>query len=539
MYEDDDLFGDNDLLAKLGYKKPVRLFDYNLETMSQQDMINKLGQKLVNDEDIEEQFEKDKEGFKDLVNDALDSRTNDYSLFHYLLQTAPFITYSQIDNNTKMYLENYVTWLMKTKKPEMSDIVKFFIDNSFLSLVEIYLGKGGLATQAMVDKASQMYKSRYNKQSKIILNLLKNNFEWVESNYFKKKVKLCMSDGVTIDNLLEPLISYEYKIAIPCFYILPKTFKPEFLSNLPTPTYDLVKSTINSSNYFEELNSVVNDNKFIFDLEWIQECNKYLNELSVYDKFTVYGYTHKGDELTHGYILNPNGDVLQKIKDKKEDDPKFYFCYFFQTVKVVKDLSEQGVLEQYIVDEEMLAKNDVVDDILGDDIEKAYSWINLPNIRKSFSNEFWILVIKQFADDLKRIIQNSPPIKKTSYVYRGVKTQYYSMAQGDTFKSSTFLSTAFDPKAAYNFSSDSYCCLKKIILEPGTRAIVPEFLTQHPGEQEILLNIDSQFEILDNDMKHFTVYGIPKTVGLSKFQKSSACEFEMKQKLITTMRLIL
>jgi len=289
---------------------------FKWEGISQEEMVKKLKEKLVYDEDIDEAVEQDSEGFKNLVIKSLKVQEFDYTLFDYLISTAPVST-NKVAMEYKEYLDMYMKWLIKMKTGELVKRIEEFIQAKLANLVEIYLGNGGLVTASMNNIAVQTDKEEMDKDSKTILELISHKYEWISNEYFQRKFKFCQLQTPNIDDMLLPMISSEYKITIPSWTILPRNFKKEYLTTLPPLKYDIVTSTITSSNYYEGYNSILNDNKFTFDLEWIQECNRYLSKLSISDKFTVYGYTHKGDEVAHSYIIDPKIDLAQKISKKK------------------------------------------------------------------------------------------------------------------------------------------------------------------------------------------------------------------------------
>lgn len=47
------------------------------------------------------------------------------------------------------------------------------------------------------------------------------------------------------------------------------------------------------------------------------------------------------------------------------------------------------------------------------------------------------------------------------------------------------------------------CCFKKIIAGPGTKGLFMEIITSHPGENEILLNVGTKFNIIEDKDKLF------------------------------------
>jgi hypothetical protein len=94
-------------------------------------------------------------------------------------------------------------------------------------------------------------------------------------------------------------------------------------------------------------------------------------------------------------------------------------------------------------------------------------------------------------------------MKKTSILYRGVKDKYYySDHSKTTFQTNTFMSTSFNAESAFEFA-DKKCCFKKIIAGPGTKGLFIEAITQMGGENEILLNVGTKFNIIEDKDKNY------------------------------------
>jgi hypothetical protein len=75
-------------------------------------------------------------------------------------------------------------------------------------------------------------------------------------------------------------------------------------------------------------------------------------------------------------------------------------------------------------------------------------------------------------------------------VYRGVGSDYYlTGAQDNIYQNIGFVSTSMDANVALKWlENKSECCIQKILLLKGTRAIFLTPLSRFPNEQEILLN---------------------------------------------------
>jgi hypothetical protein len=426
---------------------------------------------------------------------------------------------------TKIAFEPHTLTYYIKKHLNSEDNLRFFISSSLPNFVETYVASGLEVYEDALKEATTINNINGTDESFEILLIIENVLKYPRHNFFKRKEEFCNSKENMFDY---PIVSAKYKIIIPYKEIIPLDFKVDFLVNVKDTLTIYTTVDLESTNHFHGLNSI-NDNNFNLDVDWIQECNRYIMNLPIKDKFTIYGYTHKGDEISHSYLLNKDLDISSTIKSSGNK----YFCYYFQTIEVIKQL--EGNMSNYLkrnIDNELKY-------IIGEDILKSYNTLNKDTTLQTFTNDFWILVVNKFIKDLKRIIQNSPAIKKESHVYRGVKTKYYTINNKSTFHSLTFMSTSFDPMVAKKFASDGYCCMKKIILPPGTRAILPMFLTQHSLEKEILLNIDSEFEFVDHSISLFSDR-IPMKITEKMLEKKTVCDTPYnKSNMITTMKLII
>jgi hypothetical protein len=122
---------------------------------------------------------------------------------------------------------------------------------------------------------------------------------------------------------------------------------------------------------------------------------------------------------------------------------------------------------------------------------KAYSIF--VQIMENFSYSWWKEVMTLFKDDLKRIINNAPAVKKEIVVYRGVKDDYFLKGAKDNYYTNTsFVSCSLDPSYALTFlRADNQCCLKRITILPGTKVLFISGLSAFYEELEIVINIDS------------------------------------------------
>jgi len=219
-------------------------------------------------------------------------------------------------------------------------------------------------------------------------------------------------------------------------------------------------------------------------------------------------------DLTN-YVLYP-----EKIKDIQ------FQPIFFQLRKI---LSKQD----YGIDKDLLNK------FLSDDLLESYKALcKNQEYKEQIPSEAYIDAAKMFVDDLKRIINNSPPINEETIVYRGSKTLYYSTTNLETFKNNTFMSTSYSISSPVNFINERFkCCIKKIILKPGAKALFMDCITQYDQENEILLPPDTEFKIVSHEIK--TYYNLPSIKEVSEDTIiQNFCKSKKDYMTVTTMQQI-
>jgi hypothetical protein len=112
------------------------------------------------------------------------------------------------------------------------------------------------------------------------------------------------------------------------------------------------------------------------------------------------------------------------------------------------------------------------------------------------------MCLKKYKNDLKRIIDGAPPVKKTMYLYRGTTNNIFKGVKGQIHTMKGFSSTAFNMSHALVYSSYAGGIIR-IAVRPGTRVLLVAGLNQwrNDGEYEVILNIGSRFYISKRDVK--------------------------------------
>lgn len=312
-------------------------------------------------------------------------------------------------------------------------------------------------------------------------------------------------------------------------------FRPFQLSS--EETYEL-KSYLEYNNYNTEFlnrNSLLNN--LTYDTNWIAEQMQYIYSLSKYDIFTLKGYTIVGDILinnrlrktlnkTHlglaDYFVNGSGYfplffqidkyLTNVIEQYQETDYKNIFEASQKTysIAISKKLSSQHLPKSLTIKEwwKYVSKNYKT-------LKNSEKYILIVNFWKYFKQDIIETVIDMFGSDIERIIKSAPHVKRDMVVYRGVTSDFYlTGAQNGIYKNIGFVSTSLDIDVAKNFQQfnennrhDKNCCLKRILILKGTKAINLMPVSEIPSEKEILLNSG-------------TVYFIKRQKALKVFYKN-------------------
>lgn len=271
------------------------------------------------------------------------------------------------------------------------------------------------------------------------------------------------------------------------------------------------------------------ENNLEMDTKWLQRQKNYIINMSKYDLFTLKGYTHYGDVLVNSLLR----DVIdwEKVKTmNKEFFSTFdYFPVYFQLDAVVTRMVSRSKLALYALFDKpnkTLVKlytrtaNKTIPqtsplskyiEIMTTDYTKwkhSDKYIVLVSLWGFLHHSIHKKVIMLFEQDLSRIINQAPPLTKDIVVFRGVKDDFYLKgARNGFYKNIGFVSTSMDIEKAQFFqrlgdeestgSIGSECCIQRITLVRGTKALLMMPTSQYGDEKEILLNHGSTYKIIE------------------------------------------
>lgn len=224
------------------------------------------------------------------------------------------------------------------------------------------------------------------------------------------------------------------------------------------------------------------------DHKWIKANDDYINSLSNYDIFTLYGCTIQSSTHINAYI---RGTFSREYYwESVLWDTDKYIALFMQIFS--------------LIDQAELENPDVIVSIRGTDgnwkkmkaselldkcrkeTSKVITYTYIMLLGRFFTLAFMNKVLDLFSADLSRIIMAAPLIEKDMHVFRGDKDvidNYYH----------AFVSTTLSPLAAQIYLQRRKCCVKRIFLKPGTRAIFLQGISAYPQDIEVLLDKKSKF----------------------------------------------
>jgi hypothetical protein len=299
---------------------------------------------------------------------------------------------------------------------------------------------------------------------------------------------------------------------------------------VPVVPYDIFGSSWRIykeyNNYNKDfINTSSIENELLMDTDWLYKQKEYIYNLSKYDVFTLKGYTHYGDILVNSFLRDVLDYNLIRNSNKEFFNSVFYFPVFFQLEQLVSTYivrkNKLGIYSMFTVSTGTKVKmytstsniprsgklQVYIDLILNkySSLSLSDKYILLVSLWNYIHNDIYKVVIKQFSEDLIRILTRSPTLNKDIKVYRGVRDDYYLKGSKDgIYKNIGFVSTSLDVEKAQFFQQmendgsnkqNEPCCIKVINLLKGTKALLMMPVSQYGDEKEVLLNHASVYSI--------------------------------------------
>jgi hypothetical protein len=217
--------------------------------------------------------------------------------------------------------------------------------------------------------------------------------------------------------------------------------------------------------------------------EWIEEQNKFIRAMSPEEIYTLRCHTHDGDIIANYFIRN--GFVI----DKHIDDVG-YEIQRKSTLIVEKTQFKSNrdyILFYYQIKEYLYKKNA--------ELSKS-SRIELEEYIKAEYNTFdWSKILLLYIRDINNIFEKCPSVKKTLVIYRGSNDDYYlKNSTRGVHITKTLSSHTLNPKVAIGYANIQ-CCIMRVKLSAGCKAILIDNISGYEEEDEILLPFNTKYYI--------------------------------------------
>ena len=244
----------------------------------------------------------------------------------------------------------------------------------------------------------------------------------------------------------------------------------------------------------------VTTSESVLSSKWFKEMNDYMINLSMVDMLTVHGYTFIGDRIVNSYIRSRVNRLL--LASAVWMNSPFYteFCLYLKTMKNEDEVLNMINLNHSDIDldvdikilKDLYLKSKVLDvNNLTPFFEKTHT------ILRYVKYEHILKIIDSYKLRLRKIIENSPPLPQTMTVFRGVKDKYFAqMTKDNIYRNAGFISTSLQYNVAKSFSNHTApdkCCIFKIKLLKGTKALLIPGVSKFPNELEFLLSDRTNF----------------------------------------------
>ena len=397
----------------------------------------------------------------------------------------------------KGVIENYIEEIyVKHKKSFEIDQLKFLIDKVNVHVIQLLIAEGLIGhNKDEVEYAKQKVEID-NPNTTLIYELLKDVFEGQsDESFYTGVIKSFCEDEVG-----PGIVSTTTLIVIPCYRIVRAgMFDPKIQFNEKSSLeQDYIKLSITNTNFRGGTTSIFNDNPYKtitgFDINtvWINDCIQYLVKLPMNERLIVYSYTFQGDKIANIVLRDGNDDEIYDCIENIQNSERYessFFPIFFQIRQLVSE-------NNYNIKIELKRK------ILSPNLEKAYEKVKKLYEKSQIPRQCLIDASRLYAKQLVDIINRAPPLPDDCTVYRGVRTLFYSTNARKTFKNKGLLSTSFNPSSVGQFTTRG-CCVKKLKIKKGTKALFMECITRLPGEYEILFPPDLEFNVVSNKMAPF------------------------------------
>lgn len=216
-----------------------------------------------------------------------------------------------------------------------------------------------------------------------------------------------------------------------------------------------------------------------YDKEWINAQNNFITSLSPEEIHTLRCHTYDGDIIAN-YFLRTGSieDHIDNIcRDTRKDD----------TIIISKKDSETA--RDFILFYYQISYF----------IKKEVSNMNKIQIEEYIKDNYpkfdWNKILRKYVQDIGKIFKKAPKVVNEFVVYRGVYDDHHlSKSHKGRFPSSTITSVSLDCQTAIAYAGRN-CCIQRIRLCKGTKAILLEGISMFSDDCEVLLPFNTTYNI--------------------------------------------
>ncbi len=242
------------------------------------------------------------------------------------------------------------------------------------------------------------------------------------------------------------------------------------------------------------------EEKDLFDEDWYQECEDYIDNLSKREKYIIKTYTRHGDVIVNALLRNP----AEFPNNKRVQDLIFHIMpdsgallYAMQLIDIFSPGNEDSFFSYYTTEIQNDEDNNKFKELTNYELD--YLGDTDLNNDAAVIEKFTPLIYK-YIDELRAIIKNAPPLTYPIQVLRASDTDYLNTPYAtQTVKG--FLSTSFSTHVIEKFNYNRY--IYEITLHPGTPCLSIKSVSRFYEEFEVLVDTESWAMPSDLVEKHF------------------------------------
>ena len=217
--------------------------------------------------------------------------------------------------------------------------------------------------------------------------------------------------------------------------------------------------------------------------EWVKEQNRFIKSLTPEEIYTLRCHTHDGDIIINYFIRN-NMKIDKDIDIAGNENQR-------KSTLIVKkgqfNSNRNYILFYYQIKEYLYKRHADLSKLSRIELEEY--------IKKNYKDFDWNSILLLYIRDINNIFKKCPEVKKTLVIYRGSNDDYYlKKSSKGIHTADTLTSHTLNPDIAIGFSSGGDCCIMRVKLSKGTKAILIDNISCY-GEDEILLPFNTKYYI--------------------------------------------